>query len=70
MTIEEKFAKRLRELRKERGLTQEGLAELAGIEYKYVQMLEGKTPPSATLRTLEKIGNALNLNVSDLVRFN
>ena len=69
MTIEEKFAKRLRELRKERGLTQEGLAELAGIEYKYVQMLEGKTPPSPTLRTIDKLATALSLKPSQLITF-
>lgn len=68
MSIEQKFAVRLRELRKERGLTQEKLAEIAGLEYKYIQMLEGKNPPSATLRTLEKISKALNLTVSEIVR--
>lgn len=69
MKVEQKFAKRLRELRKQRKLTQEALAELAGLEYKYIQMLEGKKPPSATLRTLAKLGKAFDLEPWELIKF-
>ena len=69
MSIELKFAKRLRELRKMKGLTQEALAEKAGLEYKYIQMLEGKTPPSATLRTLDKLAKALDIELSKMITF-
>ena len=69
MSIEAKFSENLRKLRKEHGFTQEGLAEKAGIEYKYVQMLEGKTPPSPTLRTLEKIAKALDMEAWELIKF-
>lgn len=69
MSIESKFAKKLRKLRKQFGFTQEGLAEKAGLEYKYIQMLEGKTPPSATLRTLEKLGKAFGIKVKELTDF-
>lgn len=69
MSIESKFAKKLRKLRKEYGFTQEGLAEIAGVEYKYIQMLEGKTPPSPTLRMLEKISSAFALEPKDLIDF-
>lgn len=69
MSIETKFAIKLRELRLKNGFTQEGLAEKAGLEYKYIQMLEGKKPPSATLRTLDKIAKALGIEVSQLIDF-
>jgi len=69
MSIEEQFSKNLRKLRKEHGFTQESLAETAGLEYKYIQMLEGKTPPSPTLRTLEKIGKALEMEPWELISF-
>ena len=65
--LELQLGKRLRVLRKESGLTQERLAELAGLEYKYIQMLEGKTPPSATLRTLTKLSKALDLAPWELI---
>ncbi|MEO5968394.1 MAG: helix-turn-helix transcriptional regulator [Bdellovibrionia bacterium] len=63
------FSKHLRKLRKNSNLTQEKLAEKAGIEYKYVQMLEGKKPPSPTLRTLTKIAKALEMQAWELIRF-
>jgi len=69
VALEKKLAKRLRLLRKEKKLTQELLAEKAGLEYKYIQMLEGKTPPSATLRTLSKLARALDLEVWQLLQF-
>lgn len=69
MEIEEEFSKRLRLLRKELGLTQEKLAEKAGLEYKYIQMLEGKTPPSPTLRSLKKLGKALGMKPWELIKF-
>ncbi len=69
MSPEERFGRRLRLLRKLKGLTQEALAEKAGLEYKYIQMLEGKKPPSPTLRTLTKIAGAFNMTVVRLVDF-
>lgn len=68
-SIEEKFGERLRALRKECGLTQEKLAEIAGLEYKYIQMLEGKKPPSPTLRTQNKLAKALKTTIMNLVDF-
>lgn len=67
--IEKKLAKRLKELRKKAGLTQEKLAELSGIDYKHIQLLESKNPPSATLKTLEKIATALGISISSLTKF-
>ena len=44
--IRTKLGKKIKHYRNERGLTQEKLAELANIDYKYLQRLEGKNPPA------------------------
>jgi len=61
-----RFGKRLRGLRKRKNLTQEDLAYAAGLEYKYIQRLEGKKPSSPTLNTLEKLAKALNISLLKL----
>jgi transcriptional regulator with XRE-family HTH domain len=63
------FGKRLKDLRKKKKITQEELAELADLEYKYIQRLESKKPSSPTLNTLEKLAKAFNTTVSKLVNF-
>jgi transcriptional regulator with XRE-family HTH domain len=68
VALEENLKKNLKLLRKKKSLTQEVLAEKAGLEYKYIQMLEGKKPPSATLRTLDKLGKALRLDPWQLIK--
>jgi transcriptional regulator with XRE-family HTH domain len=67
-TITTKIAKRLRGLRKQYGYTQERLAELSGVDYKHIQLLEGKNPPAARVDTLEKIAKAFNLAPSELLK--
>jgi transcriptional regulator with XRE-family HTH domain len=62
-----RFAKTLRTLRTEKGLTQEQLAEASGLDYKYLQKLEGKNPSSPTLETLNKLASGLNITLIDLV---
>ena len=67
--IERKLSRRIRELRKKKGLTQEKLAELAGVDYKHIQLLEGKNPSVPKLDTVEKIAKALHISVSKLLDF-
>lgn len=64
-----RLSKRLRELRKKHKLTQEGLSEASGLDYKYIQRLEGKNPSSPTLNSLEKLAKAFNLKISKLLDF-
>ncbi len=64
-----KFGKQLKELRKKKKLTQEKLAQLADINYKYIQRLEGKSPSSPTLNVLEKLAKTFNVPLSKLVEF-
>jgi transcriptional regulator with XRE-family HTH domain len=67
-TITQKFAGVLKRLRTEKNLTQEELAQLSGIDYKYLQKLEGQNPSSPTLSTLEKLSNGLNIPLVELIR--
>ena len=62
----ELFALRLRDVRTKRGLTQQALAELAGMSLTYLNNLEhGLKVPSLT--TILRLAVALNCKVIDLV---
>lgn len=63
------LARRLKELRERNGLTQQELAEKAGLDYKHFQSLEGKQPPNVTIDTIERLARALKTSVADLLRF-
>jgi len=64
-----KLRERIRELRKKYGYTQQKLAELAELDYKHIQKLEGKNPTNPRLDTLEKIAKAFRISVSKLLDF-
>jgi len=64
-----RFSKRLRELRKKHGLTQQKLAELANMDYKHIQRLEGKRPTDVKLETIEKLAKAFKISCSKLLYF-
>jgi len=66
-TIRLRVGKKIRGLRKKRGLTQEKLAELAGIDYKYLQRIEGKNPPNIRLETIAKLAKTLKAYPSALL---
>ena len=68
MDIKELLGKRIKELRKEKGLTQEQLAETVGIEPNNLSRIEkGRNYP--TPENLLKIANALNVSVDKLYIF-
>jgi len=62
-----RFAETIKKLRKSRGFTQERLAELTEIDYKYVQRLEGKNPPAVKIDTIQRIAKALKVDPSKLL---
>ena len=66
--IQHRLAKRIKELRRKFNLTQERLAELSGVDYKHVQLLEGKAPPSARIDTIEKLAGAFKITVSTFLK--
>lgn len=68
MNINKLFATTLKNLRKSKGLTQEKLAEMSDIDYKYLQKLEGKNPSSPTLSVLEKLSRGLVISLSELIK--
>ena len=57
-----RFGKNLQRLRKMRKLTQQKLAELADIEYKYIQRLEGKSPPAVRIDTVSRLAKVLKVS--------
>lgn len=68
VSLKHKFGKRVKELRKQAGLTQEQMAELIGIEPPNISKMEnGMHFPQP--EKIEKIANALNVNIFDLFEF-
>lgn len=62
------FAKKLKELRKSRKLTQEQLAEIVGVDFRHISLIENaKSFPSCDL--IEKLANAFNVSYSELFYF-
>lgn len=69
MNINTKFSNTLKQLRKNKGLTQEKLAEMSDIDYKYLQKLESSNPSSPTLSVLEKLSSGLGITLTEFIKF-
>lgn len=66
--IKKDFGKHLRKLRLDRGLTQEQLADKAGMHFTYIGQIErGIRNPS--LVNLQKLSKALGVNSKELFPF-
>lgn len=65
MSLRRTFAKNLRRCRAERDLSQEALADLAGIDRTYVSALE-RERYSVSLDTIEKLAEALQVHAVEL----
>lgn len=67
-TVIQKFGSKVKKLRSQKGLTQEKLAELASIDYSYLNLIEnGKRNPS--LKVIAKLARVLGVTLDDIVRF-
>jgi transcriptional regulator with XRE-family HTH domain len=66
MTLRRTLARNLKRLRRERGLTQEELADLAGLNRNYVGMIE-RQENAATVDTLEALAEALQIKPAQLL---
>jgi len=64
-----KLALKLRALRDKHKYTQEKLAELSGLDYQHIQLLESKKPCAPTLATLDRLAKAFGMTVSKLLEF-
>ena len=62
------LGKKVKEFRRKRGLTQERLAELTETSYKYIQRIEGKTPPDVRLTTIVRLAKALKVKPMELLK--
>jgi transcriptional regulator with XRE-family HTH domain len=60
-------AERIKKIRKAKGITQEELADRAGLNRTHMYRLEGGKQ-SMTLRTLKIIADALDVRVRELVK--
>ena len=69
MTADERmvvFGKRVREVRKGKGISQERLAEMAGIDRSYMGNIE-RGEKNITLKKAYEICDALDVEIQDLV---
>ncbi len=57
----------MKRLRIEQGLTQQTLAEMAGLEYKHLQRIESGHWPGLQLKTIELIAKALKVEAWELI---
>jgi transcriptional regulator with XRE-family HTH domain len=62
------IGERLRNIRKEKGLSQEELAHLSTLHSTYIGQLE-RGEKNATLESIEKVTNALEITLEELFRF-
>jgi len=60
------FGSNVQKYRKERQISQEKLAELAGLHRTYIGMIE-RAEKNITLCNIEKIAKALNIEIKDLL---
>ncbi|MEO5645880.1 MAG: helix-turn-helix transcriptional regulator [Candidatus Paceibacterota bacterium] len=60
------LSKRVRELRDNKGISQERLGEIAGLHRTYIGMIE-RAEKNITLVNLEKIAKALGVKASTLI---
>lgn len=68
-TLRLNFGQKLKKLRQQQKLTQEELADLAKIDYKYLQKIEGKNPPNVSLKVIEKLSDAMKIPAEKFFKF-
>ena len=64
-----KLGKKIKEFRRKKGITQEQLAEFMETSYKYIQRIEGKSPPDVRLTTIVKLAKVFKVSPSELLKF-
>ncbi len=65
-TLLQKLGLNIRKIREQNGLTQEKLAELARVDYSYLNLIEnGRRNPS--IKVVTKIARALGMSPKDLL---
>ncbi len=67
--IARQLGDRIRLLRQKHGLTQDELAQSAGISTKYLQNLEGKEPKRASIDTLQGLADGFEMPLWKFLKF-
>ena len=62
------FAKRIRELRNKKGLSQEKLARLADVSFTTIVKIESGDSKHPTIQTMAGIARALDISLDELVK--
>lgn len=62
-----RFGKNVQRIRKEKNISQEKLAEYAGLHRTYIGMIE-RFERNITLINAEKVARALDVNISELIK--
>ena len=62
------FARRIRELRKKKGLSQEKLARLANVSFITVVKIESGESKHPTIQTMAGIAKALGISLDELIK--
>ena len=60
-----KFGKKIREVRENRGLSQEALADIANVHRTYIGMVE-RAEKNITLLNIQKLAKALKIDIKEL----
>jgi transcriptional regulator with XRE-family HTH domain len=61
------FGKRLRELRKDRGLSQRGLADRAGIDFTYLSKIENGRMEPPSEEVIRRVAEELDADADELI---
>jgi len=67
MIKENKIGKKIKKLRRAKGLSQDRLSKLADVSYNSIIKLEREEITNPTIKTLQKIAKALEVQVDDLI---
>ena len=62
-----KIAKNIKNMRQEKGISQDRLSKLADLSFNTVVTVESGANPNPTIETLSKIAKALGVRVEDLI---
>jgi transcriptional regulator with XRE-family HTH domain len=66
-SLRQRFAQNLRKIRLERGLSQEALADLAGLHRTYIGSVE-RGERNISIDNIERLAEALDCQVTDLLK--
>ena len=68
MNVKIKFGKKIKKLRVQKGLSQEKLALIAGIDRTYIPAIE-KGERNISISIIERLADGLNVEISELFKF-